>query len=105
MIQTALVFIKKKLDQFLVTRFELDESVTVLNYLISPDGSYPKKNQNKMVITLINLDYDTNKQFQDTQHRNRSDPYPKNPDNQKKFDSKKKYRCTIPLQADTSGLS
>lgn len=69
MIQTALVFIKKKLDQYLVNRFNLDESITVLNHLLSPDGSYPQKNQNKMVITLINLDYDTNKQYQDSQQR------------------------------------
>jgi len=69
MIQTALVFIKKKLDQYLVNRFNLDESITVLNHLVNQDGSYPKKNQNKMVLTLINLDYDTNKQYQDTKHR------------------------------------
>jgi hypothetical protein len=68
MIQTALVFIKKKLDQYLVNSFKLDESVTVLNHLIDRDGSYPTKNQNKMVMTLINLDYETfNKQFQNSQ--------------------------------------
>lgn len=69
MIQTALVFIKKKLDQHLVNRFNLDESIAVLNHLISQDGNYPQKNQNKMVITLINLDYDTFKQFQNPTQR------------------------------------
>lgn len=69
MIQTSLLFIKKKLDQYLTLRFKLEESITVLNHLISQDGSYPQKNQNKMVITLINLDYDTNKQFQSKQQR------------------------------------
>lgn len=55
----------------MVNRFGLDESITVLNHLVNQDGSYPQKNQNKMVITLINLDYDTNKQYQDTQHKAR----------------------------------
>lgn len=70
MIQTALVFVKKKLDQYLVNSFKLDGNVTVLNHLISPYGNeLPEKNRNKMVITLINLDYDTNKQYQDKQYR------------------------------------
>lgn len=69
MIQAALVFIRRKLDQYLVNQFGLDENITTLNHLVNPDGSYPPKNKNKMVITLINLDYDTNKQYQDTQMR------------------------------------
>lgn len=69
MIQTALVFIRKKLDQYLVNHFALEESITVLNHLTNQDSSSPKKNQNKMVLTLINLDYDTNKQYQNTKHR------------------------------------
>ncbi|MDD5754264.1 MAG: DUF4255 domain-containing protein [Methylococcales bacterium] len=69
MIQTALVFIKKKLDQYLVNSFKLDESIAVLNHLVGQDGSCPKKNQNKMVITLINLDYETFKQFQNPSQR------------------------------------
>ncbi|MFA7240081.1 MAG: DUF4255 domain-containing protein [Sulfuricellaceae bacterium] len=68
MIQSALVYIKKKLDQYLVNSFSLNESITVLNHLVNQDGSRPPKNQNKMVITLINLDYDTNKQYQGSQH-------------------------------------
>lgn len=69
MLQAALVFVKQKLDQYLVNRFELEESVTVLNHLVAQDGATPDKNQNKMVITLINLDYDTNKQFYGAQQR------------------------------------
>ena len=69
MLQTALMFIKKKLDQYLTNQFEVEESITVLNHLISQDGSFPQKNQNKMVITLINLDYETNKQFYGAQQR------------------------------------
>jgi hypothetical protein len=69
MIQNTLLFVKNKLDQYLKNRFKLDESIAVLNHLVSQDGSYPQKNQNKMVITLINLDYDTNKQYHSKQYR------------------------------------
>ncbi len=77
MIQTALVFIKKKLDQHLVNHFNLDESVAVLNHLVGQDGSYPQKNQNKMVITLINLDYDTFKPFQNASQRTQDNNFVK----------------------------
>lgn len=63
MIKTALVFIKQQLDQQLVNRFSLDESIVILNHLLEPDGGVPQKNQNKMVITLINLDHETAKQY------------------------------------------
>ena len=63
MLEAALIFIRKKLDQHFVNYFGLNESATVLNHLIDPDGSVPQKNQNKMVITLINLEHETAKQF------------------------------------------
>lgn len=63
MLETVTLFIKQKLDQHLVNLFSLEESIAVLNHLATQDGSAPPKNQNKMVITVINLDYDTNKPF------------------------------------------
>ncbi len=69
MIKSALVFIKNQLDQYLVNRFDLDESTTVLNYLVEQNGSVPQKNQNKMVLTLINLDHETSKQYYGGQQR------------------------------------
>jgi hypothetical protein len=77
MLQTVLLFIKKKLDQALVNGFELDESITVLNHLLQQDGSFPEKNQNKMVITLINLDHETNKAYSANHHRLRDDSFAK----------------------------
>ncbi len=73
MIKTALVFIKQQLDQYLKNRFELEESVTVLNHLVGQDGLAPLKNQNKMVITLINLDHETAKQFYGSVPRSQQD--------------------------------
>lgn len=69
MIQSALVFIKNKLDQYLTRHFDLHESIAVLNHLVNQDGSFPEKNKNKMLITLINLDYETHKQFQSASQR------------------------------------
>jgi len=69
MIQSTLVFIKQKLDQYLVNLFTLDENITVLNHLVNQDGSYPQKNKNKMVLTLINLDHGTDKQSKDAKLR------------------------------------
>jgi len=63
MISKALQFNKEILDQFLKNRFGLDESKVLLNKLIDSDGSIPTINQNKVVISLINVEKEVNKQF------------------------------------------
>lgn len=63
MIQEALVFVKNALDQNLKNRFELLESITVLNYLIDQGGELPQINHNKVVISLLNLEHETAKQY------------------------------------------
>ncbi|WP_320823093.1 Pvc16 family protein [Reinekea sp.] len=40
--------------------------------MLQQDGSFPQKNQNKMVITLINLDHETTRAYSTT-HRRLSD--------------------------------
>jgi hypothetical protein len=63
MISKALQFSKDILDQFLKNRFGLDESKVLLNNLIDSDGSIPSINKNKVVMSLINVEKETNKQF------------------------------------------
>lgn len=63
MISKALQFTKDALDQFLKNRFSLDESKVLLNNLIEANGSVPQINQNKVVISLINLEKETLKPF------------------------------------------
>ena len=63
MIDVALLYVKDALNQYLVNRFGLDEDIVVLNNLTDPDGSVSQKNQNKIVITLINLDHETSQQY------------------------------------------
>jgi hypothetical protein len=63
MINEALQFTNEVLDQFLKNRFGLDESKVLLNNLIESNGSVPQINQNKVVISLINIEKETVKPF------------------------------------------
>jgi hypothetical protein len=63
MIYKSLQFTSNILGQFLKSRFRLDEDKIVLNYLVDPDGSIPKMNQNKVVLSLINIEKETNQPF------------------------------------------
>lgn len=63
MIGKALQFVNDVLDQFLRNRFGLDESKVILNNLIESSGAVPQENQNKVVISLINVEKETAKAF------------------------------------------
>lgn len=59
MVQKALHFTAKSLDQFLKRQFDLDESNVQLNNVVEADGSLHPKNENKVVISLINIEKET----------------------------------------------
>lgn len=63
MIQKALHFTHGILDQFIKNFFGLNESSVVLNNIIDANGSVPHLNQNKIVISLINIERETLKPF------------------------------------------
>ncbi len=63
MIEEALAFVRQSLDRYLTLQFDLPESIVVLNSLLEQDGSVSLKNQNKIVISLINLDSESSRQF------------------------------------------
>lgn len=63
MIDVSLAFVRQVLDQYLVASFGQEGGMVILNSLINSDGHVPEKNKNKIVITLVNLEYETNKQF------------------------------------------
>ena len=63
MLNQALVFVNKTLDRYLINYFGLDQSITLLNNLIEQSGSVAKENQNKLVVSLVNLEYESAKQF------------------------------------------
>jgi hypothetical protein len=63
MISKALQFTNDILDQFLRNRFGLDERKVILNNLIEANGSIPLANQNKIVMSLLNIEKETAKPF------------------------------------------
>ncbi|WP_163411041.1 DUF4255 domain-containing protein [Flavobacterium ajazii] len=63
MINQSLQFTSKLLGQFLKNRFGLDEDKIALNYLVDVNGNFPKMNQNKVVLSLINIEKETNQPF------------------------------------------
>lgn len=63
MLSQALQFTNDILDQFLKNQFGLDERKVVLNNLIEANGSVPQINQNKVVISLINIEKETARPF------------------------------------------
>ncbi len=72
MIDEALVFINSVLDQHLKHRFSVEGNASILNNLTEADGSEPQVNQNKVVLTLINLEHETAKQYYGGQYRSGS---------------------------------
>ncbi len=63
MLEKALQFTCSVLDQYLRTKFGLTDSSVVINNVINADGSVPIENKNKIVISLLNIEQETNKQF------------------------------------------
>lgn len=63
MITQALQFTNSILDQYLRNRFGADESMVLLNNLIESNGSIPEANHNKVIISLINIEKETNRPF------------------------------------------
>lgn len=80
MISKALQFTNDALDQFLRNRFGLDDKKVLLNKLVESNGNVPQVNQNKVVISLINVEKETTKPFyvrnQQLQNGNYSDVSP-----------------------------
>lgn len=63
MINEALQFIAQALDQALKNSFHADDELVVMNNVIQTDGSIPTINQNKIVLSLVNIEKETNKQY------------------------------------------
>lgn len=57
---TVLTFISKNLNIFLTKKFDIDENKVVVNRIIDAEGSIPRENNNKIVISLINIVMESN---------------------------------------------
>ncbi len=63
MIQNALQFTEDTFNQFIKNKFELDEAIVVTNKIVDSSGNVPLENKNKIIISLIHIEQETNKPF------------------------------------------
>lgn len=63
MLDHALLFVRDKLDAHLRRRLGVSDPVVVLNHLSVHGDGQIQKNQNRMVMTLSMLEYETNKAY------------------------------------------
>jgi hypothetical protein len=75
MLNKTLQFVNDILDQFIKNRFGLDESKVLLNNLIESNGSVPQINQNKVILSMINVEKETNRPFYDWNKKSGNENY------------------------------
>lgn len=63
MLDQALVFIEDTLNNYLMTQMKLTESVVVINPIVGTEGKSIAENENKLVISLINLENESNQPY------------------------------------------
>ncbi len=81
MVRNALLEIRESLNEFLINRYDIDSDVVEINRLVGSAGDQPSKNQNKVIITLINLAQETASQYYSIPTPDRNGGYRKiNPD-------------------------
>jgi hypothetical protein len=68
MIEEALSFTQRALNQFLMNRFDTQSKSVVINNVVDDDNAVPLVNQNKMVLSLINIESETSKPFTNRNH-------------------------------------
>ena len=56
-------FVRDALDSYLVTHHSQEKGVVELNRLVTHDGELAGKNQNKIIVSMVNLEYETSRQF------------------------------------------
>jgi hypothetical protein len=59
----SLQFTTTVLDQYIKNKYQLDESKVILNNVIDNNGAIPTKNENKIVVSLINIEQETLQPF------------------------------------------
>lgn len=60
MIDLALGYIVGDLDAHLRRRFQLQGTIATLNGILDEDGAIPEANRNRVIVSLVNLDVETN---------------------------------------------
>ena len=63
MIQNAVKFTEDIFNQFMKNKFELDDTIVITNKIVDSGGSVPLENKNKIVISLIHIEQETNRPY------------------------------------------
>ncbi len=63
MIYEALNVVAQELNTFLKMHFQLQDNPAVLGTILDETGAVPENNQNKIILSLVNLEHDTNYQY------------------------------------------
>jgi hypothetical protein len=77
MIQNALTYTKDSFNQFLRSFFHLDEEVVAINRVVDANGNLPMENTNKVILSLIHIEEETNQQFYGKTRRTNGGDYTK----------------------------
>lgn len=75
MIQEALKYANDVFNQYTKNKFGLDDSIVITNRLINPDGSIPQENENKIILSLVHIEQDNNKQFYNRSQKTSTNNY------------------------------
>ena len=63
MIYSALNIVVQELNRFLMRRFQTPDTKAVLSGILDETGAVPEENQNKVILSLVNLEHETNQQY------------------------------------------
>lgn len=63
MIEKALQYTRDTFNQYLKNKFGLNENTVLINRIVDQSGATPLENANKVIISLIHLEQETNQQF------------------------------------------
>lgn len=63
MIYNALNYIVQELNYYLMNHFSIQDNKAILGTIVNEAGEVLTENQNKIIISLVNLDYETNQQY------------------------------------------
>lgn len=69
MIDVALIYVRQVLDHYLSAQSGVQSGGVLLNGLSNSDSVRLEQNRNKVVVTLVNLEYESNRQFYGGQRR------------------------------------
>nr|WP_321236118.1 DUF4255 domain-containing protein [uncultured Psychroserpens sp.] len=77
MIHDVFQFVTSTLNQYLKQAFSTDTEFVISNTIVGQDGSIPKQNQNKVILSLINIEQETTRPYMNISRHaagNQNDP-------------------------------